>query len=108
MREAPAKAALHREFQSRGLQVIGVSLGEDADSVQEFARKLNIPFPLLLDEEGRSGRLFGLWGHPNTVLIDRAGRVIGLVRGERDWQSEGPNIHHMMEAARIRRLEPAR
>jgi peroxiredoxin len=68
--------------------VIGVSLGEDADTVRGFARKLDIPFPLLLDKDGDSPRLFGLWGHPNTVVIDRQGKVIGLVRGERDWQSE--------------------
>ncbi len=65
-----------------------MSLGEDADTVRGFARKLDIPFPLLLDKDGDSPRLFGLWGHPNTVMIDREGKVVGLVRGERDWQSE--------------------
>jgi hypothetical protein len=85
---AQREARLHREFQGRGLQVVGVSLGGDAHTVRGFARRLNIPFPLVLDEDGESPRLFGLWGHPNTVLIDRGGRVIGLVRGEQDWQSE--------------------
>ena len=65
-----------------------MSLGEDRETVRKFAQKMDIPFPLLLDQEGHSPRLFGLWAHPNTVLIDRAGRVIGLVRGERDWQGE--------------------
>ena len=60
--------------------MIGVSLGEDADTVRGFARKLDIPFPLLLDKDGDSPRLFGLWGHPNTVMIDREGKVVGLVR----------------------------
>ena len=87
MREAPAKAALHREFQADGLEVIGVSLQEDHATVRAFAEKLDIPFLLLRDETGRSPGLFGLWGHPNTVLVDRQGRVVGLVRGERDWQS---------------------
>ena len=88
MREAPAKAALDRQFRSQGLQVIGVNLGEDAETVRKFARDHGIMFPLLLDREGESPRLFGLWAHPNTVLIDRKGRVVGLVRGERDWASE--------------------
>ena len=72
--------------------MIGVNLGEDPETVRRFARKLEIPFPLLLDREGESPRLFGLWAHPNTVLIDRKGRVIGLVRGERDWQSEAARV----------------
>ena len=68
--------------------VVGVNLGEDAKTVREFAREFDIPFPLLLDREGRSPTAFGLWGHPHTVLIDRQGRVVGLVRGDRDWQGE--------------------
>jgi peroxiredoxin len=88
LREAPAKAALHGRFGQEGLEVVGVNLGEDSEAVRRFARRTGIRFPLLLDEEGQSPRLFGLWGHPNTVLIDRAGRIVGLVRGERDWASE--------------------
>jgi hypothetical protein len=43
---------------------------------------------LLQDREGTSPRPFGLSGYPSTLLIDRNGRVVGLVRGERDWRSE--------------------
>lgn len=79
---------------------MGVDLGEDAESVQKFARQFGIRFPLLLDQEGASPRLFGVWGHPSTVLIDRQGRVVGLVRGERDWQSEAAvgMIRHLLDA----------
>ena len=92
MGEAPAKVALHREFGEQGLQLIGVDLGEDAETVRRFAQKMAIPFPLLLDRDGESPRLFGLWAHPNTVLIDRKGRLVGLVRGERDWQGEAARV----------------
>lgn len=68
--------------------VVGVDLRESLEAVQEFAKEFGITFPLLLDAEGQSPKRFGLWGHPNTILIDRQGRVVGLVRGERDWQSE--------------------
>jgi peroxiredoxin len=68
--------------------LVGVNLRESPEAVRAFAQEFGIAFPLLLDEEGQSPKPFGLWGHPNTVLIDRQGRVVGLVRGERDWQSE--------------------
>ena len=80
--------ALYREFNADGLVVVGVNLRESREAVRAFAQEFGITFPLLLDSEGHSPKLFGLWGHPNTVLIDRQGRVVGLVRGERDWQSE--------------------
>jgi peroxiredoxin len=79
---------LHEAFTGRGLGFVGVTLGEDAQTVRKFARHFAISFPLLLDRAGTSMRRFGLWGDPGTVLIDRKGRVVGLVRGERDWQSE--------------------
>ena len=88
MREAPAKAALQPEFEGKGLQLVGVALREDRESVRDFAERTAIRFPLLIDRTGTSPGLFGLWGHPNTVVIDRRGRVVALVRGERDWKSE--------------------
>jgi peroxiredoxin len=67
--------------------VVGVGLREDASAVRQFAQEVGIRFPLWIDPDGRTLQAFGLWGHPNTVLIDRAGRVVGRVRGERDWGS---------------------
>jgi hypothetical protein len=82
--------------------VIGVDLGEDRETVHGWARKLEIPFVLLLDDRSETLRLFGLRGHPNTVLIDRESRVVGLVRGERDWQSEAARrlVRHLLQSDR--------
>jgi peroxiredoxin len=80
--------ALYQEFKDEGLVLVGVNLRESPEAVRAFAQEFGIPFLLLLDAAGQSPRLFGLWGHPNTVFIDRQGRVVGLVRGERDWQSD--------------------
>jgi hypothetical protein len=82
--------------------VIGVNLGEPRKTVETWARKLEIPFPLLLDDLGDTPRLFGLWAHPNTVLIDRQGLVVGLARGERDWQGPAARrlVKHLLESGR--------
>jgi peroxiredoxin len=63
-------------------------LKETPDAIKGFAREFGIAFPLWIDPEGRSLAAFGVWGHPSTVLIDRAGRIVGRVRGERDWSTE--------------------
>jgi peroxiredoxin len=70
------------------VEVVGVGLGEDASAVRGFARELGLRFPLWIDPEGRTARAFGVWGHPNTILIDRSGRVVGRVRGERAWDTD--------------------
>jgi hypothetical protein len=82
--------------------VIGVDVGEDRETVQGWATRLAIPFALLLDDRSETLRLFGLRGHPNTVLIDRENRVVGLVRGERDWQSVAARrlVQHLLQGGR--------
>lgn len=79
-----------------------MNLAEDRETVRKWAAKQEIPFLLLLDEIGDTPRLFGLWGHPNTVLINRNGQVVGLVRGERDWRSEAARrlVRHLLDGSR--------
>lgn len=67
---------------------MGVGLRETTQAVRSFAGEFRIEHALWIDLEGRSPAAFGVWGHPNTILIDRAGRVVGRVRGERDWDTE--------------------
>jgi hypothetical protein len=74
---------------------VGVGLGESAEAVRGFAREFRIRFPLWLDPGGRSPLAFGVWAHPNTILIDRAGQIVGRVRGERDWDSD--NARRLVE-----------
>jgi peroxiredoxin len=86
---------LHEAFKGRGLEIVGVGLREDPDTVEKFAAEFGIRFPLWIDPRGQSPAAFGVLAHPNTVLIDRSGRVVGRVPGERDWNS--PEAHRLVE-----------
>ena len=79
-----------------GVEFVGVGLSENPEAVRAFAREFGIEFPLWIDPQGQSPAAFGVWGHPNTILIDRAGRIVGRVRGERDWQTD--DAHRLVEA----------
>ena len=41
--------------------------------------------PVLLDKNGKVGRIFGLWVHPTTYLIDRQGMVRYRSMGLVNW-----------------------
>jgi hypothetical protein len=43
--------------------------------------------PVLLDKSGRVERLFGVWVHPTSYLIDRKARVRYRVMDVFDWTS---------------------
>jgi peroxiredoxin len=51
----------------------------------KFLEKDPVTVPVLLDKNGKVGRLFGLWAHPTTYLIDRQGMVRYRSMGLVDW-----------------------
>ena len=53
----------------------------------KFLQKEPVNVPVLLDKNGKVGRLFGLWAHPTTYLIDRQGMVRYRSMGVADWTS---------------------
>ena len=67
--------------------MVGVALRERADVVREFAADFGVTFPVWIDPAGDGPAAFGVTGHPSTVLIDREGRIVGRVIGERDWRT---------------------
>ncbi len=43
--------------------------------------------PTLLDKNGKVGKLFGVWAHPTSYLIDSKGMVRYRAVGAVDWVS---------------------
>ncbi|MCJ7555307.1 MAG: redoxin domain-containing protein [Gammaproteobacteria bacterium] len=66
---------LHRQYQSEGLNVIGVNVEGDSRAVTDLATELGLNFPFLLDTGQSVSRLYDLNQLPLTLLIDREGRV---------------------------------
>jgi cytochrome c biogenesis protein CcmG, thiol:disulfide interchange protein DsbE len=83
-REIPELQALHQEFGSRGLKVLGVSVdgGEAESDVAGFIRDFNMTYTVLRDPGERVLNVFRIQGVPASYLIDRE----GVVR----WRTLGP------------------
>lgn len=79
---------LYADYVARGLEVIAVSLDEDANLVREFARKEALTLPILLDPGGRLAMsAFGARALPTSLLVDAQARVSAVWLGERDWDA---------------------
>ena len=59
-RQACAFAGLNREFEKRGIKVVGVSRDSVASHVK-FAEKYSLPFVLLSDPELEAIKAYGVW-----------------------------------------------
>jgi thiol-disulfide isomerase/thioredoxin len=74
--EAPRLAEWQRKYGGRhGLQILGVSMDDDAGPVREAYRKYGLNYPVVMGDE-KIGELYGgILGLPVTFLIDRNGRI---------------------------------
>lgn len=59
-RQACAFAGLYKEFQNKGVEVIGISRDSTA-SHMKFAEKYDLPFILLSDPELEAIQAYGVW-----------------------------------------------
>lgn len=86
--EMPSMERLHQKMRGRDFQLLAVSQDEGpATAVETFVKEMKITFPVLVDPEHQVGDHFGVWGYPETFLIDREGRLVERIIGPRDWAS---------------------
>ncbi len=80
--EMAAMAPGYPGRRARGLELLAVNVAQDRERVKRFADNLGIPYPVLLDPEGKIARAYGVSALPVTWFIDREGRLRGKIVGE--------------------------
>jgi len=74
-RQLAVMERLYETYHSAGLVVLGVSVDDDAQHAERYAREHRTHFPLLLDSDKAVGRDYKIDRLPTTVLIDRSGNI---------------------------------
>jgi peroxiredoxin len=82
--EAPRFSSWQQQYGARGLQVIGISIDDDAAAAAEFARRLHLVYPIVVGDARLAESFGGVLGLPLAFLIDPQGRIIARYRGEPD------------------------
>ena len=82
--EMPLFAAWQRQYGPQGLQVIAISMYDDAVPARRLVERLKLNYPAAMGDERLATRYGGVLGLPLTFLIDRHGVVRALFQGETD------------------------
>ena len=89
-RQACAFAGLYSQFQTKGVEVIGISKDSVASHVK-FAEKYNLPFILLSDPKRKAIEPYGVWQEKKmagkvgmgvvrtTFIIDEEGKIAKIM-----------------------------
>jgi peroxiredoxin len=83
----PAMERLYRTLRPAGLEMLAISVGEEAEVVRAFRDRLGITFPILLDSDKSVSSEWQTFAFPETLLVDRDGKILERYVGPRDWFS---------------------
>jgi cytochrome c biogenesis protein CcmG/thiol:disulfide interchange protein DsbE len=73
--EAPLLRAAHERYATRNVAFLGIVYQDGAASAQAFVDRYGIPYPSLLDPDGRAALDYGVYGIPETYFIAADGTI---------------------------------
>ncbi len=105
--ELPALERLYQKLKSRGFVVVGVGIDDTPDNLSQAVSSMNLTFPIMVDR-GDAKSDYKLTGVPETMLLDREGKIILMMdpeTGEASSRILGPrNWDNPKMASRIASL----
>jgi len=72
----PKLKEIYSLYNAKGLVLLNINVMESRAKALAFSKKYSLPFPTLLDGDGKVYQSYGVVGVPVKALIDRNGRII--------------------------------
>ena len=112
IRTLPYVKAWHERYEPDGLRVIGVQASgfepsKDPDAVAAAVERLEVPYPVVVDEEFEIWKLYGNLGWPARYLFNAGARLHDYHYGEGDYAGTELAIQELLGVERPV-LEPLR
>jgi cytochrome c biogenesis protein CcmG/thiol:disulfide interchange protein DsbE len=97
--ETPSLEQFAERMQGQGVVVVGVSVDDNPNALQEFVRRYGITYAIGLDPDRSLAARFGTFQFPETYILDRHGRLAEKLIGAVNW--DDPRIQSfVLELAR--------
>jgi peroxiredoxin len=72
----------------KGVVMLAINIGEDADTIFTFTSDYPVTFPLLMDRDSSVIKHYPVLGVPTSFIIDPQGRIIYRAVGTRKWDDK--------------------
>ncbi len=66
---------LHEQFNSKGLEIVGIDVDDEKTDGLTFLEKVPVVFPTVTNPDGQCAAAFGVQTMPSSYLIDRKGKL---------------------------------
>lgn len=85
--EIPALIKLQREFEDRGLAVIGIAAEQNPAGLGMFVKRNEMNYPVVLADAEVLAAYGGIQVFPTTFFIDTKGKVVSYVEGALPYEA---------------------
>lgn len=75
-KDIPFLKRMYDRYRSRDFVILSVYIQESREKVSSFARRYELPYPVLLDTEGFASSRYGVRGVPTKVVIAPDGSIV--------------------------------
>lgn len=96
--EVPQFMALQKKYQDQGLQVIGISVEDNAGKLRDFCREHQVNYPVVPSDLRIADAFGGVLGLPTTFVIGRDSRIHGKQEGTVDFPSLEKEVVALLKA----------
>jgi peroxiredoxin len=83
----PSLVKLFEGYKRSDFVILAINLREKRETVDRYARKEKLPFPVLLDINGKVAYDYGVRATPAHFLINKEGELVAMIMGARVWTS---------------------
>ncbi len=80
-KEMPILEQLNKQYRAKGVTLVGVNVEPNSASAIDWLKATPVSFPILFDVDSKVSKLYQVEGMPNTVILDRSGKVRYIHRG---------------------------
>ncbi len=91
--EQPELERVHREYQDRGVEFLGVDERDDPAAARAWVKEFHVTYPSIVDEPGAWADDFGLFGYPDTFVVDADGTIRWAIYG----QTNGSQLRQVID-----------
>jgi thiol-disulfide isomerase/thioredoxin len=95
--EAPRLVELQKGLGPDGLQLVGISMDDDAAPVRKFVREHNVNYPVAIGDAALGKRYGTVLGLPVKILVDRDGRMAARHSGAVDTSTLEREVKSLLE-----------
>lgn len=86
-REMPAMERLYQALPREEFELVAVAIDDKESDVRAFQERYRLSFPILLDLDQAVYGGYQTMGVPESLLIDRDGRIVERYVGPREWDA---------------------